>query len=85
MTGTTPATWAPTYPGLTPLPSPSYPDNPALTLRLEALASLIYVAFGAVPDPTVEPRRLVHPGLVIEARIRSSDQVAAVAASDIPA
>ena len=84
LTGSTPASWTPAYPGLTPPPTSGYDDNPRLTVRLEALAGPIYVAFGTNPDATVEPRRLVHPGLVVEAMIKSSHKVAAVAAADIP-
>ncbi|WP_267423185.1 hypothetical protein [Methylobacterium sp. GC_Met_2] len=85
LTGSTPGAWTPSYPGALPPPTPNYPETPALIVRLEALAGPIYVAFGPTPDATVEPRRLVHPGLVVEARIRSTDKVAAVAAGDIPA
>jgi len=85
LTGSTPAVWAPTYPAsMYPPPTAGYDANPPLTARLEALAGPIYVAFGANPDATVEPRRLVHPGQVVEARIKSSHKLAAVAASDIP-
>ncbi|KAB1071203.1 hypothetical protein [Methylobacterium planeticum] len=33
-----------------------------VTLRLEAFGGPAYVAVGAHPDPTREPRRLIQPG-----------------------
>ena len=84
VTGSALTPWSPSY-GATDAASSGIHENPSKTVALEAFGGPVYVAIGAAPDPTVEPRCLVRPGLKVETRIRAGDKVSAINAADVPA
>ena len=81
VTGTASAAWAPPYAGSD---SDRF-SNPGKVATFEAFGGPVYVAIGENPNPATEPRRLVRPGVKVEARIHAGDRLSAIAAADVPA